>query len=101
MRVIDKADAGVHYQKPELRNDYNRILQKLVTEDKLFIDDRNSRSVAVMISYRFYKNILAALDQVETLQDELDHQTAKQRASDGSKPLSYANFKKLLNKNYK
>ena len=99
MRVIDRADAGIHYQKSELRNDYNGILQMLGKEDRLFIDDRNSQSVAVMISYRFYKNILAALDRTEALQDELDHQTAKQRASDGSKPLSSAVFKKLLKKN--
>lgn len=101
MRVFDKADAGVHYRKSELRNDYNGILQMLNKEDRLFIDDRNSQSVAVMISYRFYKNILAALNQIETLQDELDHRTAKQRATDGSKPLSSSEFKKLLKKNYR
>ncbi len=96
MRVIDRADAGIHYQKSELRNDYNDILKRVEKEGKLFIDDRNSQSVAVMISYGFYKELLEIMGQIEELQDQIDYQKALTRESQKAKPISSERFKELI-----
>ena len=96
MRVIDKIDAGTHYQKSELRNHYNRILPLVGKEGKLFIDDRNARSVAVMLSYGLYKEILQALNSIDEIQDELDLEIARSRANDKSKPITGTELKRAL-----
>ncbi len=98
MRVISKADTGVHFQKSELRNDYNQILETVKREDKLFIDDRNSSSVAVIISYGFYRKIVHLLEQLEELEDQADYKLALKRDRDGSEFLSSSEFKNLLKK---
>ena len=96
MRVINTMDAGVHYQKSDLRNHYKEILTKLHKEGKLFIDDRNSRSVAVMFSYQMYHDMVQALAKIDELQDEIDCSEALRRSKDGSKPISSGELKKAL-----
>lgn len=96
MKVVDPIDAGIHYQKSELRNHYNEIIHQLDKEDKLFIEDRRSGLVAVMISYKLYKGVLRSLRQIEEMQDRLDYQTALLRESEGQKPIPSAEFRKLL-----